>query len=205
LSQGEIPETLGCEPKTFPQGGQFLTYDDDAFTERAVAINQDPIRLMADGTKTTYMPEAIARTVNNPKSVQPCANAAKASMASYNASKMARTRTDQPEVAREMSKKIADDNYGAFWAEYSTNIKLNGVIEDTAITEEEDAGDRQDDGVRDDQNQKFTVPIHETTNTVFKACLIKKAVEKYSLVEDYMGGKECHGSPKTLLQSVDSG
>jgi len=31
----------------------------------------------------------------------------------------------------DMIKKISDDKYGAFWAEYSTNIKL-GVIEDTA-------------------------------------------------------------------------
>jgi HSP90 family molecular chaperone len=35
-----------------------------------------------------------------------------------------------------------------------------------AITEEEDSGDRQDDGVCDDQHQKFTLPIHETTNPV---------------------------------------
>merc|ERR1712042_319635 len=31
----------------------------------------------------------------------------------------------------DMIKKISDDKYAAFWAEYSTNIKL-GVIEDTA-------------------------------------------------------------------------
>jgi hypothetical protein len=188
-----ILEALGCTPKTFPQVGQFLTNDDDAFTRRAVAINQDPIGPMSDGTKAPDMPEATARYVDKPKSVEPCAKAVKASMASNNASKMAGTRTDPPEVAIEMSKKISEDKYGAFWAEYSTNIKL-GAIEDTAIAEEEDAGDSQDDGVRDDQDQKFTLPIHETTNTVFTACLIKKAVEESSLVEDYMGGKEGHGS-----------
>ena len=56
-----------------------------------------------------------------------------------------------------------------------------------AITEEGDSGDRQDDGVRDDQDQKFTLPIHETTNIVITACLIQKAVEEYSLVGDYVG------------------
>jgi hypothetical protein len=86
-----------------------------------------------------------------------------------------------------------------------------------AITEEEESGD---------QEQKFTLPIHETTNPGntgclrqwdeedaaclsiaveeqnhrFTACLIQKAVEEYSLVEDSMGeegGKERHGSLKT--------
>jgi hypothetical protein len=66
-----------------------------------------------------------------------------------------------------------------------------------AIAAEEDTGVRQDDGVHDDQHQKFTLPIHETTNPVnttclsiaveeqnhgFKACLIK--------VEDYIGDEE---------------
>jgi hypothetical protein len=78
-----------------------------------------------------------------------------------------------------------------------------------AITEEEDSGDRPDDGVRDDQHQKFNLPINETTNPVnsacpcqwneedtacrsidvweqnngFTACLIQKAVEEHSLLE----------------------
>jgi hypothetical protein len=51
------------------------------------------------------MPEAIARTVDKPKSVESCANAAKVSMASYKARKMAGTKTDPPEVDREFVKK----------------------------------------------------------------------------------------------------
>jgi hypothetical protein len=100
-----ILETLGCIPKTFPQVGQFLTDDDDALTGRAFAVNPDPIGLMSDGTKAPSMPEAIARTIDKPKPVEPSANAAKASMTSYKASKMAGTRTDPPEVAREVIKK----------------------------------------------------------------------------------------------------
>ena len=82
-------------------------------------------------------------------------------------------------------------------------------IED--ITEEEGPSNRQDDRVCDDQDQKFNLPIHETTNIVNTAChrqwdeedtacLIQKAVKKHSLVEDYIGEegeKERHGSPKT--------
>jgi NADH dehydrogenase/NADH:ubiquinone oxidoreductase subunit G len=77
---------------------------------------------------------------------------------------------------------------------------------------EENSGDRQDDEVCDDQDQKFNQPIDETTNPMnaaylstavgekthrFTACLIQKAVEEHSLVEDYIGGKERHGSLKT--------
>ena len=51
------------------------------------------------------MPEAIARTVDKPKPVEPSANAAKAGMTSYKASKMAGTRAGPPEVAREVFEK----------------------------------------------------------------------------------------------------
>ena len=37
----------------------------------------------------------------------------------------------------------------------------------------------EDDGVHDDQHQKFTVPIHETTNPMSTACLFQEAVEGY--------------------------
>jgi hypothetical protein len=94
-----ILETLDCIPKTFPRVGQFLTDDDDALTGRAFAVNPDPIGLMSDGTKAPNMPEAIARTVDKPKPVEPSANAAKDGMTSYKASKMAGTRADPPEVA----------------------------------------------------------------------------------------------------------
>jgi hypothetical protein len=40
--------------------------------------------------------------LNKPKSVEHCANAAKVSMANYNARKMTGMRTDPPEVAREI-------------------------------------------------------------------------------------------------------
>jgi hypothetical protein len=52
---------------------------------------------MSNGTKATNMPDKH-------KSVEPCANAAKASMTSYKASKMAGARPDQREVAREIPK-----------------------------------------------------------------------------------------------------
>jgi hypothetical protein len=39
------------------------------------------------------------------------------------------------------------------------------------ITEEDDYGDRRNDGVCDAQHQKFTMPIHETSNPVNAACL----------------------------------
>jgi hypothetical protein len=51
--------------------GPFLTNDDDAPIGRAFAINPDSIGLMSDGTKAPNMPEAIARTVDKPKSVEP--------------------------------------------------------------------------------------------------------------------------------------
>jgi hypothetical protein len=60
---------------------------------------------MSDDTKAPNMPETIPRTVDKPKPVEPCTNAAKASMTGYEASKMAGTRTDLPEVARKITKK----------------------------------------------------------------------------------------------------
>jgi hypothetical protein len=92
-----ILQTLGCIHDTFPQVGQFLADDNAALTGRAFSVNPDPIRLMSDGTKATNMPD-------NHKSVEPCPNAAKASMTRYKASKMAGTRPDQQEVAREIPK-----------------------------------------------------------------------------------------------------
>jgi hypothetical protein len=106
LDSRAILETLGGIQKYFPHAGQFLTVDDDALTGRAFVVNPDPVGLMSDGTKATNMPEAIARTVDKTKSVEPCANAAKAGMTSYKASNMAGTRTDPPEVAREVIKKV---------------------------------------------------------------------------------------------------
>lgn len=100
-----ILETLGCIPKTFPQVEQFLTDDDDALTGRAFAVNPDPIGLRSDGTKDPDIPEAVARTVDKPKHVEPSANAAVAGKTSYKASKMAGTRAGPPEVAREIFKK----------------------------------------------------------------------------------------------------
>jgi hypothetical protein len=90
-----ILQTLGCIPDTFPQVGQFLADDNAALTGRAFSVNPDPIGLMSDGTKATNMPD-------NHKSVEPCANAAKASMTSYKASKMAL----EPMT---MKKNVADD------------------------------------------------------------------------------------------------
>jgi hypothetical protein len=241
---------------------------------------------MSDGTKAPNMPEAIARTVDKPKSVEPCANAAKASMTSYKASKMAGTKTDPPEVAREVIKKedvaktavrqpkgecdpesnlpcscsrrrfvehpdklpmpatasnrkvlealikellrrVKDNpaDKSASDMMYNTATLRSGYpLKDTAnvaqqidadvmleeeedqrrrlkaIAEEEDSGDRQDDGVRDDQDQKFTLPTHETTNPVNTTCLRQWDEEEHSLVEDYIGeegGKERHVSLKT--------
>jgi hypothetical protein len=71
-----------------------MTDDDDALTGRAFPVKPDPIGLMSDGTKAP----------DKTKSVEPSANAAKASMTSNKASKMARTRHDPPEVAREVTK-----------------------------------------------------------------------------------------------------
>jgi hypothetical protein len=59
--------------------GYFLTDDDDALTGRAFAVNPDPIGLRSDGTKDSNVPEAVARTVDKPKPVEPSPNAAKAS------------------------------------------------------------------------------------------------------------------------------
>ena len=47
-----------------------------------------------------------------------------------------------------------------------STFKKDRGIQLEAATEEEDADDRQGDGVCDDQDQKFTQPIHETTNIV---------------------------------------
>jgi hypothetical protein len=102
----KVADNLAAQvPKPFSQLGQFLTDDDDANTGRAFAVNPDSIGLMSDGTKAPSMPEATARTVDNTKSFEPCANAAKASMTSYKDSKTARTRTGPPEVAREVTEK----------------------------------------------------------------------------------------------------
>ena len=84
-------------PDTFPQVAQFLTDCNAALTGRAFSVNPDPIGLMSDGTKATNMHD-------NRKSVEPCANAAKASMTRYKASKMAGAKPDQQEVAREITK-----------------------------------------------------------------------------------------------------
>jgi hypothetical protein len=95
---------------------------------------------------------------------------------------------------------------------HATRSKRNQRRWLEAITEEEDPSRRQGDEVCDAQDQKFTQPIHETTNIEntsyrrqqdgedaclntadeeqnhgFKAYLAQKAVEKYSGVEDYMG------------------
>ena len=77
-----------------------------------------------------------------------------------------------------------------------------------AITAVPTTYDRQGDGVHDDQDQRLTLPTHETTNIVNTACPIQKAVEEYSLVNDYMGeegGKECHGSLKTYDIEISKG
>ena len=92
-----ILQTLGCIPDTFPQVGQFLADDNAALTGRAFSVNPDPIGLMSDGTKATNMPDKH-------KSVEPCANAAKASMTRYKASKLAGAIPDQQEVVREITK-----------------------------------------------------------------------------------------------------
>jgi hypothetical protein len=74
-----------------------------------------------------------------------------------------------------------------------------------AVRKEEDPADRHDDEVRDDQDQKVNLPIHETTNIVNAACLrqwdeeddacLNIDVEEHSMVEE--GGKEHRGSLKT--------
>jgi hypothetical protein len=50
---------------------------------------------------------------------------------------------------------------------------------------------------RDAQDQKFNLPTHETTNHVNTAGLRQWDEVEHSLVEDYMGDKERHGSPRT--------
>jgi hypothetical protein len=68
------------------------------------------------------------------------------------------------------------------------------------VEEEEDSDDNQDDGARDDQDQKFTLPNNEPTYNVNTACLRQYDGEEHSLVKDYIGeegGKECHCSRKT--------
>jgi hypothetical protein len=88
--------------------------------------------------------------------------------------------------------------------ERPTNIVVGTTDED--ITEEEDPSNR----ACDDQDQKSNLPIHETTDIVNTAChrqwdeddacLTQTAVEKHSLVGDYMGeegDKESLGSLKT--------
>ena len=80
------------------------TDNDDAPTGRAFAAIPDPIEQISDGTKAPNIPETRARTVDMPNSVETCANAANASMTNYKAGKVARTRTDQPEVVREVIK-----------------------------------------------------------------------------------------------------
>jgi hypothetical protein len=87
-----------------------------------------------------------------------------------------------------------------------SKFKKDRGIQLEAATEEEDAGNRQGDGVCDDQDQdqKFNLPINENTSPVntahlsiaveeqtnrFKASLIKKAMEEHSMVGDLIGGK----------------
>ena len=85
--------------------------------------------------------------------------------------------------------------------------KTSTDLAQVTIKEEEDPSNRQEDRAHDVHDQKFNLPIHETTDIVNTtchrqwdeedACLIQKAVEKHSLVEDYMGeegDKERHGS-----------
>jgi hypothetical protein len=91
-----------------------------------------------------------------------------------------------------------------------SKFKKDQGIQLEAPTEEEDTGNRQGDGVYDDQDQdqKFNLPINENTSPVntahlciavrkqtnrFKASLIKKAMEEHSMVGDLIGGKEYHG------------
>ena len=86
-----ILQTLGCIPDTFPQVAQFLTDYNAALTGRAFSVNPDPI-----------MPD-------NHKTVEPCANAAKASMTRYKASKMTGAKPDQQEVVKEITKNKVKD------------------------------------------------------------------------------------------------
>ena len=95
----------GVATEAAPVAVEETTDTDDALTGRAIEVIPDPFGQKSDGTKAPNMPGATARTVDKPKSVEPCANAANASMTCYKASKMARTRTDPPEVVREVSKK----------------------------------------------------------------------------------------------------
>jgi hypothetical protein len=94
--------------ETYSKVGASLTDDNNAFSERAFPFNPDPIRPMSDDTKVSNMPKTAAEAVNKPKVVEPCANAALASMPSYEASTMARPETDPPEVAREGTKSECD-------------------------------------------------------------------------------------------------
>jgi hypothetical protein len=80
--------------------GASLTDDNNAFTERAFPCNPDSTRPMSDDTKVHNMPKVI----------EPCANAAQASMPGYEASTMARPEPDPPEVAREDTKCVCDPN-----------------------------------------------------------------------------------------------
>jgi hypothetical protein len=85
--------------ETYSKVGASLTDDDDAFTERAFPFNPDPIGPISDDTKVLNMHETAAGAVNEPKVVEPFANAAQASMPSYEANTMARPETDPPDVA----------------------------------------------------------------------------------------------------------
>ena len=98
------PDNLAAQvTTTSSQLDQFLTDDDNTIHGRA--FDPDPIGLMPDGTEASNMPEAIARTVDKPKSVEHYANSADASMTSYEAGKLAGTRIDPPELDREVTKK----------------------------------------------------------------------------------------------------
>jgi hypothetical protein len=94
--------------ETYSKVGASLTDDNDAFTERVFPFNPDPIGPISDDTEVPNMPKTAAEAVNKPKVVEPCANAALASMPSYEASTMARPETDPPDVAREGTKSESD-------------------------------------------------------------------------------------------------
>ena len=94
--------------ETFSKMGAFLTVDDDTFTGRAFPFHPDHIGPVSDDTKVPDMPGTTSGAVNEPEVVEPCANAALASMPSYEASKMARPEPDPPEVAREGTKGECD-------------------------------------------------------------------------------------------------
>jgi hypothetical protein len=88
--------------------GASLTDNDDAFTVRAFPFNPDPIGPTSDDTKVPNMPETETGAVNEPKIVEPCANAAQASRPNYETSTMARPEPDPQEVAREGTKGECD-------------------------------------------------------------------------------------------------